>query len=188
MSSSRPITMINLSGEGEVHEAMTRFQALLTPDPSSTPKAEQDRASLQLCGVVEQSNLRWWKRRGPAMPAGKALLLVVAPYSQYDLVLLDLIDEALAPRRGASVPVYVANLQHYETVEQLHADIPAINHAPPQTPVAAIWKRQFGLAACMELPEEAIEAKVICQVDRRNGMIGMSGPVSGGEPCPCLTV
>lgn len=119
---------------------MTRFQALLTPDPSSTPKAEQDRASLQLPGVVAQSNLRWWKRRGPALPPGKALLLVVAPSSQYDLVLLDLIDEALAPKRGASVPVYVANLQHYDTVEQLHADIPAINQAPPQTPVAAIWE------------------------------------------------
>src|SRR5205823_13648228 len=76
----------------------------------------------------------------PALPPGKALLLVVAPYSQYDLVLLDLIDEALAPKRGASVPVYVANLQHYDTVEELHADIPAINQAPPQTPVAAVWE------------------------------------------------
>jgi hypothetical protein len=89
---------------------------------------------------VAQSNLRWWKRRGPALPPGKALLLVVAPYSHYDLALLDLIDEALALKKAGSVPVYVANLQHYGTVEQLRADIPAINQAPPQTPVAAIWE------------------------------------------------
>jgi hypothetical protein len=60
----------------------------------------------------------------------------VAPFSQYDLTLLDLVDEriAIAP---SGVPVYVANLQDYATLEQLRAEFPGIGEAP-QTPIAAI--------------------------------------------------
>jgi len=94
---------------------MTRFQALLKPDSTSTPKTEQERASRQLPDVVKGSHLRWWTKKAAIPTRGKALLLVVAPYSQYDLALLDVLEAALArpraPRRLLSVLIiYVANL------------------------------------------------------------------------------
>jgi hypothetical protein len=122
---------------------MSRFQVLLKPESSLTPKEEQERASRQLPDVVRSSRLHWWKKA--AIPTqGKVLLLVVAPYSQYDLALLDVLDAALARSRASkrlpSVRIYVANLQEYQTVEQLTEDIPTITQVPPQTPVAAVWE------------------------------------------------
>jgi hypothetical protein len=115
---------------------MTRFRNLLTPDPASSPADEQRRASQGLADVVAQSRLRWWSDRQTAPNQEKCLVLVVAPFSQYDLTLLDLLDERLdaAPSR---VPVYVANLQDYASLEQLNADFPGVG-AAPQTPIAAI--------------------------------------------------
>lgn len=117
---------------------MRRFRDLLKPDPHSTPMDEQARASKGLADAVVGSNLRWW-RKGEAAPCqGRGLLLAVAPYSQYDLMLLDLIDESLGSGRSHGVQVYVANLQDYDSVEQLLPDFPGIG-AAPQTPLAAVW-------------------------------------------------
>src|SRR5437763_5348887 len=105
---------------------MSRFQVLLKPD-SSFPKEAQERASRQLADVVKSSHLHWGTEKAAIPLRGKVLLLVVAPYSQYDLALLDVLDAALArpraPKRLLSVPVYVVNVQQYQTVEQLTEDI-----------------------------------------------------------------
>jgi len=61
---------------------------------------------------------------------------VVSPFSQYDLTLLDLLDEKLDTDQ-LPVSVYVANLQDYATAEQLSAAFPGIG-AAPQTPIVAI--------------------------------------------------
>jgi len=124
---------------------MTRFQELLKPDLTSTPQIEQDRASRKLPDVVKGSHLHWWTKNAAIPAHGKALLLLVAPYSHHDLALLDVLDAAIArPRaskRPLSVPiVYVANLLQYQTVAQLTEDIPTITQTPPQTPVAAVWE------------------------------------------------
>jgi hypothetical protein len=116
---------------------MTRFRDLLTYDPASTPGDEQRRASEGLADAVARSRLRWWKGSKVAPSQGKCILLVVAPFSQYDLTLLDLLDERLHTTQPP-VPVYVANLQDYATAEQLNADFPGIGTAP-QTPIVAIW-------------------------------------------------
>ena len=115
---------------------MTRFRDLLTHDPTSTPGDKQRRASEGLANAVAQSRLRWWKGRKVAPGQGKCILLVVAPFSQYDLTLLDLLDERLDTDQPP-VPVYVANLQDYATAEELSADFPGIG-AAPQTPIVAI--------------------------------------------------
>ncbi len=115
---------------------MTRFRDLLTYDPASTPGDEQRRASEGLADAVARSRLRWWKGRKVAPLRGKCILLVVAPFSQYDLTLLDLLDERLDTDQPP-VPVYVANLQDQATAEQLSADFPGIG-AAPQTPIVAI--------------------------------------------------
>jgi len=78
--------------------------------------------------------LHWWKDRKAVSSDENCLLLVVAPFSQYDLTLLDLLDEKFA----SDVPtgtVYVANLQDYDTVQQLNVDAPGVGSAP-QTPIA----------------------------------------------------
>src|SRR5271157_4471898 len=115
---------------------MTHFRDLLTYDPASTPGDEQRRASAGLADAVARSRLRWWKGRKVAPLRGKCILLVVAPFSQYDLTLLDLLDERIDADQPP-VPVYVANLQDYATSEQLSADFPGIG-AAPQTPIVAI--------------------------------------------------
>ncbi len=161
---------------------MNFFQALLKPDSASTPKAEQQRASRQLPDVVKNSHLHWWTKKAAIPTQGKALLLVVAPYSQYDLALLDVLDAALAgsrpTKRLLSVPIYVADLQQYQTVEQLTEDIPSITKAPPQTPIAAVWedgvltksawgKQGRGLAAdALGLSSKDLNERVVAKIPR----------------------
>jgi hypothetical protein len=116
---------------------LRRFRDLLKPDPRSTPKDDQDRASRGLAAAVAESNLRWWKNHEGDPVGGKRLLLGVAPYSQYDLTLLDLIDERLGSAQVPAVEVYVANLQDYDNVDQLSLDFPGIVEVY-QTPLVAV--------------------------------------------------
>jgi hypothetical protein len=119
----------------EVYEAMRRFRDLLKFDPQSTPGEEQQRASEGLAAAVAQSHLHWWKGREGVPVQGRCLVLAVAPFSQYDLTLLDLLDERIDCDRP--LPVYIANLQDYLTLEQLQADFPGVGQAH-QTPIAAL--------------------------------------------------
>src|SRR5436309_3083089 len=109
---------------------MTRFRDLLAPDPALTPGDEQRRASEGLADAVAGSHLQWWKDNQGAHQQGKCLVLVVAPFSQYDLTLLDLLNEWLAAGQSLVPDVYVANVQDYSSVEQLSADFPGIGDAP----------------------------------------------------------
>jgi hypothetical protein len=118
---------------------MTRFRDLLKPDPGSAPKDQQERASKGLADAVAASNLRWWKQQEAIPSQGRCLLLAVAPYSQYDLTLLDLIDELLGSKNLLGAQVYVVNVQDYDSIEQLAADFPGIGQVH-QTPVAAVWE------------------------------------------------
>lgn len=114
---------------------MTLFRNLLKYDPASTPGDEQRHASEGLAATIAQSHMHWWKGKQLMPSHEKCLILVVAPFSQYDLTLLDLLDERLGTQ--PSVPVFVGNLQDYDTVEELSADFPGIGPAP-QTPIAAL--------------------------------------------------
>src|ERR1700678_3542648 len=100
---------------------MTSFYDLLKVDPASTPGEEQRRASQGLVDAVARSHLRWWKGNEVASRQGQCLLLAVAPFSQYDMTLLDLLDERLVTYQPP-VSVYVANLQDYASVEQLSVE------------------------------------------------------------------
>ena len=116
---------------------MTPFRDLLKVYPRSTPAEEQRRASEGLADAVKQSNLRWWRSRELVPGQGSCLLLAVAPHSQYDLVLLDLLDERLSD--SSPVPIYVVNLQDYETPECLGAEFPGADQVH-QTPIAALYE------------------------------------------------
>jgi hypothetical protein len=115
---------------------MRGFRDLLAVDPASTPGDEQRRASAGLADAVAHSRLRWWTAGKGAPGQEKCVVVVVAPFSQYDLTLLDILDERFAADPPA-IPVYVANLQDFATAEQLNADFPGIGTAP-QTPIVAV--------------------------------------------------
>jgi hypothetical protein len=116
---------------------MTRFQDLLKPDFNSTPQADQQRASLRLPDVVKGSRLYWWTKGSGLTIADSLLVVLIAPYSHYDLVMLDLLDEEIS-RRTQVLPIYVGNLQLYQSAEELTNDFPIITRAPVQTPVTAV--------------------------------------------------
>jgi hypothetical protein len=63
--------------------------------------------------------------------------LAVAPYSQYDLTLLDLIEESLHSDTNSPVSVYVINLLEYAKPEDLKADFPDVSQVF-QTPVVTV--------------------------------------------------
>ncbi|MBY0526560.1 MAG: hypothetical protein K2R98_24405 [Gemmataceae bacterium] len=155
---------------------MTHFQALLDRSSNSTPGEEQERASRRLPEAVNNSKLHWWTKKLPA--TGKALLLVIAPYSHYDLALLDVLDATLRNSTKQLTPIYVANLQQYETVNELAKDIPIITQAPLLTPIAALWvdglfsgsatgKHARGFAAkAIVMSPETLESQVIERVPK----------------------
>lgn len=143
---------------------MTRFRELLKHDPLSSPAEEQRRASEGLAGVVRQSRLRWKDER-PLPSRDKYLLVAVAPYSQYDLVLLDLLDEKLASA-CASVPVYVSNLLHYGSAAQLREDFPGVGEGL-QPPMAALF--------------EAGSAKAVASGNKARELVADSLGIPGDE-------
>jgi hypothetical protein len=161
---------------------MTRFQELLEPNLAA-PGEEQERASRKLQDLVKSSRLlHWWTRRSPAPDASKYLLVVVAPYSQYDLALLDVIDEVETPQLSInnpqSIPVYVFNVQLYQSIAQLSEDIPAVTRVPHQSPVVALWENggfretEIGksgrdlVAKTLGLPPKEFNDQVIARVPK----------------------
>jgi hypothetical protein len=117
---------------------MTRFRDLLKFDPDSHPRDEQRRASEGLATAVAGSHFHWWKDREVTSLQGQCLVLAVAPFSQYDLLLLDLLDEQLDSGPSPML-VYVANLLDYASVKELGVDFPGVAQAP-QTPIAALYQ------------------------------------------------
>ncbi|OJW12384.1 MAG: hypothetical protein BGO49_21260 [Planctomycetales bacterium 71-10] len=129
--------------------------------------------------VVRASRLHWWEPSAP--PAGgTAVLLVVAPWSHYDLAMLDVLDESVPgpDRPGEAPPVFVANLERYRSVEELTADIPILESFPFQSPIAALWRDgafrnvAWGkagrdlVADALDLPPEAFNEQVIARTPR----------------------
>lgn len=153
---------------------MTRFRDLLKAASDSTPGDEQERASKDLADAVAKSRLQWWKQREPSSCQGKCLLLGIAPFSQYDLILLDLIDESLASGPSPEAEVYVVNLQEYGSVEELGPDFPGISQVH-QTPLVAIrepgsptktaWGRQARdlVAVTLGLSGEQLSARIMAE-------------------------
>ena len=161
---------------------MTRFQDLLKPDAASTPRLDQERASRQLPEAVKASRLFWWTKAHAIPTESSFLLIIVAPYSHYDLAMLDILDDMIAnpwvSNHSRIGPIYVANLLDYQSLDQLTKEIPIITRAPLQTPVAAVWideewrntesgKRGRDLVAAeFGISPEAFNERVIARVPK----------------------
>jgi len=172
---------------------MTRFRTLLRPDPQSTPKDDQDRASKGLAEAVAASRLRWWRRCEAASGQGRVLLVAVAPFSQYDLALLDLINERLDSERPPAVEVYVVNLLDYDKPEQLEEDFPGIGQTH-QTPLATLWgggaqrrsawgKQARDLTAeALGLPAAELLQRIVAQSPSNGNSVALPQPVPPPSP------
>lgn len=111
---------------------MTRFRDLLAFKPGSTPGEEQRRASAGLPEAVRRSLMKWWKDWKPPFAPTPYLLIAIAPYSQYDLTLLEIVEERLASE-PAKLPVFVANVLDFSSIEELNRVFPGV--ASTQTPL-----------------------------------------------------
>ena len=89
---------------------MNKFQSLLSLG-SADPVAIQRKASQDLAGVVRSSRLRWWHDFVRLMLPQQFALLVIAPYSRYDLALLDILDAGID--KEPQFPLYVASIEHF---------------------------------------------------------------------------
>jgi hypothetical protein len=162
---------------------MNQFQELLDPTSELTPGEQQTLASDRLPDVVRTSHLRWWVRPRVTPPTGQLLLVIIAPYSHYDLAMLDILDETVAKSDGSKTwnleGVYVSNLQSYHSIDDLTLDIPDIKHFPLQTPLVASWdngklewacgKSGRDLAAkTVGIPADAFSRDVIARIPTPN--------------------
>jgi hypothetical protein len=116
--------------------------------PGQFDVANRDR---QFPAVVEESNFRLWKPGDPIPARGTWTLFGVAMWSQYDMHLLDVINQALA-EQGDNVPnVEVFNAGILTSTEEFERYIPRLE--AHHTPVLGIWQdgrlveRQFGYHA-----------------------------------------
>ncbi len=111
-------------------ETLTRFAALLDPDPLLTPTEEQRRAINLLPSVVAQSHLTWSSPSELAKLSGDRLVVAVAAWSRQDLELLDSLNRYVAAHPG--IQVYVTD------VDQAFDQIPGVGEVF-QTPVVGRW-------------------------------------------------
>lgn len=159
---------------------MRRFRDLLMAGASTTPMEEQRRASAQLADTVSLSNFRWWQGHPAQPPEGSWLLVAVAPYSQYDLTLLDILDESIGSGRAVLLPLYVANLLDYQNAEQVRADFRGcVSH---RNPVVSLWdaashvRSESGkrardlLAETLHLDGEALQQRILEESPRFTGL------------------
>ena len=160
---------------------MNRFQSLLLNSAADVlPADRQAQAERLLPQTVQDSRLRWWSDSSTLTMPGDILVILVGTYSHYDLALLDLLEAEFAQGQRflqrPQVPVYVANLFSYDTVEQLQKDFPLIKSAPPQTPVVMVhrngrWDRlavgkpgRDLVASTLDLSAEDLNRRVVDRV------------------------
>jgi hypothetical protein len=116
-----------------------KFQNLLKYEKHSNPVAEQIRASEKLVEVVRESNLKLWLEAPHRNDMPHHLLntkfsvLIVATWSNYDLWLLDLINEKLDTQLSP-LHFYILDISDYLNLEDLKDEIPVISELY-QTPI-----------------------------------------------------
>src|SRR5262249_37299904 len=105
------------------------------PDGSAEPEWVDKEFSRRL----ETSPLRPWSPGDPRPEVGPFLLLGVAPWSGYDLRLLDVIEAQL--KKGESRPpvVRVFNIDECRVPDDFKRYIPRLGHVS-QPPVAGLWR------------------------------------------------
>jgi hypothetical protein len=93
---------------------------------------------LRFPATVAASRLRLWKPGDPIPNRGTRLLVGAAVWSRYDMLLLDLIDDALRIRNGDTPHVDVFNAGILTSQEAIEDYIPGIGEVL-QMPAVGVW-------------------------------------------------
>src|SRR5947209_6698454 len=115
------------------HQAMTSFLDLWRA--SNRPVGEEGPTnSAWLAQRLTQSpRFQEWSAEDWPNGPGLALVIGVAPWSGYDMALLDYLEGA-----DASLPIFVSDLSHFTDPKELRRIAPGIRLVT-QTPVVALW-------------------------------------------------
>jgi hypothetical protein len=124
-----------------VYEAMNSFFNLFLQDPGQpSHDARQAIAERAFCERLQDSPFHLWQP-GDAVPQkGTRILLGVAPWSGYDMRLLDVISESI--RKGIALPdlrVDVFDTTHCTENADFRKYIPKLRRVF-HTPVIGIWR------------------------------------------------
>lgn len=112
------------------------FSDLLTRDPSFSAGDAQRRARELLPDLVRRSALVWYPDHAGANGPAPRLVVGVAVWSNYDLRLLDILNELAA--RGNQPPVAVFDIDALASPDELERIFPGIGPVL-QTPVVGCW-------------------------------------------------
>src|SRR5262245_45953902 len=83
--------------------------------------------------LAQSRSLQSWSAEQWPDGPGLSLVVGVAPWSGYDMALLDLIG-----RGDPALPVFVSDLSRFEDLSELRRIAPGIRHVT-QSPVVALW-------------------------------------------------
>jgi hypothetical protein len=117
---------------------MSTFLDLLTDD-KRIPSSTRDRARPSLSQVVAKSTLHNWSPADPVPATGKRVLIGVAPWSGYDLRLLDILDQITSAVRGRVPHLAVFDVAECKSQQDFDRYIPSVSPVY-QTPVVGIWE------------------------------------------------
>ena len=115
------------------------FRDLLTHEPKLPAAESQRRASAELPDRVRKSVLTWWPDRSDTNGTGSRLVLGVAVWSNYDLRLLDLMNEAVASGTQPGLSVAVFNLDDVGSPDEFQRIFPGIGEVL-QAPAVGYWE------------------------------------------------
>ena len=119
---------------GARYKAMTCFTEVLDCLKSNLHVKE---LGVRLSEALSTSRLNHWKARDNIASAKRRVLIGVAPYSQYDLKLLEALNEL--PLDPASDRIDVFDVLACQTQEDFEEYVPGIGKVY-QTPVVGIWR------------------------------------------------
>jgi len=118
-------------------KAMTNFTAILSAQRSRHPSTEGKNDSARLVEALSQSRLHYWTLGDDVASTSRRTLIGVAPYSTYDLKLLEALNELSLDPISERIDIFDVLACHSQ--EDFEKYISAIGKVY-QTPVVGIWQ------------------------------------------------
>jgi hypothetical protein len=116
---------------------MNRFSNLFWSHPGLNPGEQQRVVEREFPAAVADSRLRLWRPGDPIASHGVRILIGVAPWSGYDMRLLDVVDEGMG--RGPAMVVEVFSTSDCHTQKDFEKYISGVS-AVYQPPVVGFWR------------------------------------------------
>lgn len=141
---------------------MTKFLDLLKP-VLLDPGKQQEYAKQQFPYLVKESKYLKWRDNNRL---SNCMLIIVAHWSQYDLAMLDIIEETLT---SESIPVYLT-LAGLEDLDEIQPKMPVVSfYEDKNIPEKKAWGKNGRdlIAEILGLDPEEFNQEVISRVERK---------------------